>query len=51
MEPDYKKLYFSLFNCLESAIRLLENREYVLAWQCLVQAQREAEERYLESGD
>ena len=46
--PDYKKLYFMLFAAMADAVEELENENYGTAKQCLIAAQQEAEETYLE---
>lgn len=49
--PDYKKLYLELFNGVTDAIALLDQGEVAPARKRLVDAQREAEERYIAEDD
>ena len=46
--PDYKALYFRLFGVLADAVEYLEQGQPFLAKECLICAQQEAEEEYLE---
>ena len=45
---EYRKSYFTLFNGVTDAIRHLENKDPVKAWEILLRAQQQAEELYLE---
>ena len=44
----YQKLYFMLFNAVTDAIRHLEKKDAVRAWEVLLRAQQRAEELFLE---
>ena len=50
-EPDYKKLYFQLFNAITDALALLEREEVASAALRLATAQCLTEEAYLSCGD
>lgn len=45
--PDYKKMYFRLFNYISDAIGQIEETNYGLANDILKQAQADGEEIYL----
>ncbi len=47
--PDYKKLYFKLFNSLTDAIEAFEHQNYGSAREILLRAQQAAEEDYMEA--
>ena len=44
----YKELYFHLFRAMAQAAEHLEQGNTVLAYQCLIAAQQEAEAAFLE---
>ena len=46
---NYRDLYFHLFGVVAQAAAYLEQGNIILAYECLVNAQSEAEEAYLES--
>lgn len=48
---DYQKLYTLLFNAYEKAINNIEDQNYGLAREILIQAQQQAEEEYLAQED
>ena len=45
----YEKLYHLLFNAITDALSAMEGQEFVKAQAILIQAQRRAEELYLEA--
>ncbi|MGM9619127.1 MAG: hypothetical protein ACI3W8_04760 [Oscillospiraceae bacterium] len=45
--PDYETLYFRLFAAAADAVEALERLDIGRAKELLIQAQQEAEERYL----
>lgn len=45
--PDYKTMYYHLFNRVTDALRELERQNYGLAQELLKQAQQEGEEAYI----
>lgn len=45
----YKELYFSLFNAISDAIEEMETQNFGHAKVRLIQAQQDAEERYMEA--
>ena len=47
METDYKELYLFLFNKITDAIEELDSGRVDQARACLIEAQCEAEERYI----
>ena len=49
--PDYKSLYFQLFNVISDAMDALHNADYGTAEQLLIRAQQEAEEIYINAED
>lgn len=49
--PDYKKMYFRLFNAATDAIRLIEAGELFSAKERLIFAQQETEEMYISAED
>ena len=48
---DYKKLYFHLFNAITDALEAMDTMQLAVARQTLVDAQRQAEEFYLDSDE
>ena len=44
---DYQALYFKLFAAMADAVEHIENENYGLARQTLINAQQQAEEEYL----
>ena len=46
--PDYQKLYTLLFNAATDALRAMEELNFGQARDLLIQAQQQAEERYLD---
>ena len=48
---DYQKLYTMLFHAYEDAITHIENQNYGMAREILIQAQQQAEEEYLVQED
>ncbi len=46
--PDYEKLYFHLFNQLTRIMECVEEMNYGLAKQIIIQAQQETENLYIE---
>ena len=46
--PDYQKLYTLLFNAITDALTDLDAQNFGAAKDRLIQAQQQAEERYLE---
>ena len=49
--PDYKSMYFQLFNVISDAIDALRNADYGTAEQLLIHTQQEAEETYISAKD
>ena len=47
----YKKMYFKLFNSLTNAIEEINNNNYGKAKDIMINAQIEAEEEYISSGE
>ena len=47
----YKEMYYHLFNAMTDALALMEQQNYGMAVQRLMQAQQETEELYLEAGE
>ena len=45
--PNYEKMYYTLFNAITDALRLMEAGQYADAAVCLAAAQCETEERYI----
>ena len=45
----YRELYFRLFGAMAQATEYMEQGNVMLAYECLVSAQREAEEACLDS--
>jgi len=45
---NYQPLYTILFNAITDALRLMEEENFGLAKACLMQAQQQTEERYME---
>ena len=48
-DQTYRELYFRLFGAMAQATEYIEQGNVMLAYECLVSAQQEAEEAYLES--
>jgi len=48
---NFKALYFFLFRAMTRAVDLLQQGKTESALRCLIQAQQDAEERYLQSED
>ena len=46
-QPDYKKLYFSLFNAATDALEHIKSKNYGLACECLRRAQQATENMYI----
>ena len=46
---DYAKLYHLMVNAAESAIGAINTQNYGMAKEILIRAEREAEERYIET--
>ena len=46
---NYKSLYFHLFGVMAQAVEYMEQGNIISAYECLVKAQLEAEEAWLES--
>lgn len=49
--PNYKQLYFTLFNAITTAIERIDDANYDDARALLVHAQQLTEEMYIESGE
>ena len=49
--PDYEELYHIMFSAAENALAALENGNVWDAKSILIEAERKAEERYIENGD
>ena len=49
--PDYKEMYYLLFNAVTDAIEALERTNYCFARNILSKAQRKTEELYLKDCD
>ena len=47
--PDYKAMYFQLFNAISDALAAQEQQNYGQAKELLIAAQQQAEERYIEA--
>ena len=47
--PDYEKMYFTLFNAITDALRLMDAEQYADAAIRLAAAQCETEELYIDS--
>ena len=47
----YRELYYMMFNRITDAIRALEEEKPIQAHEILCQAQQDAEERYIASGE
>lgn len=47
--PDYKKMYFRLFNTLTNILSALENHDIATAKQLIEQAQCDTEELYMDA--
>ena len=47
--PDYEKMYFTLFNAITDALRLIDAEQYADAAICLAAAQCKTEELYIEA--
>lgn len=47
-DADYKRLYFTLFNGMTSALQAMEEMNFGLAKRILMQAQLRAEEAYID---
>lgn len=45
--PNYEKMYYTLFNAITDALRLMETKQYADAAIRLAAAQCEAEELYI----
>lgn len=45
----YKKMYYILFNAMTDALRALEEQNFGLAKQRLINAQQQAEEMFLDA--
>ena len=46
--PDYKAMYFTLFNRITDATEYIERQEWSQALRLLIQAQREGEALYMQ---
>jgi len=49
--PDYKKMYFTLFNAVTDAIEKLDDYEIKPAKEILVNAQNNTEDMYIEEDE
>ena len=49
--PDYRLLYFTLFNALSTAIERIDKKDYDAARELLVNANRLTEELHMETDD
>ena len=49
--PDYKKMYYTLFNAVTDALEHLYQREWGSAAARLERAQQEGEEQFLQAGE
>lgn len=49
MEADYKKMYFTLFQAITSALKAMEQQNFGTAKDLLIQGHQQAEEIYLEA--
>ena len=47
--PDYKTLYFMLFNAITDALDAIRDNQLLLAQSLLILAQQSAEEAYISS--
>ena len=51
MEKIYKELYYYLFNQITDALSALERQDFGKAKDILIQAQQDAEEKYIGAED
>ena len=51
MEEIYKELYYHLFNQITDALAALERQDFGKAKEILMQAQQDAEEKYIDAED
>ena len=49
--PDYQKMYTTLFNAMTDAIENIEEANYGIAKELLIQAQQKTEELYIDAED
>ena len=49
MDADYEKMYFTLFQAITSALKAMEQQNFGIARDILIQGHQQAEEIYIEA--